>query len=89
VGLHADVVVATSRNLAVSTPDKLRPLVDRAIAAIVAEGQLDECEITLRDLELTAGSFARSLESISARAEVTPPGAPRLRVLESEQLKRA
>jgi len=85
----ADMVVATSRNVAVPTADKLRALVDRAIQNVVADGQLDECEITLRDLELTAGSFARSLESISARAEVTPPGAPRLRVLESEQLKRA
>ncbi len=86
----ADMVVATSRNLATPTADKLRALVDRAIQNAVADGQLDECEITLRDLDLTARSFARSLEAIyAARAEqVTPPGAPRLRVLEPE-LKRA
>jgi putative nucleotidyltransferase with HDIG domain len=84
----ADVVVATSRNLAVSTPDKLRPLVDRAIAAIIAEGQLDECEITLRDLEQTARCFAESLGRIYAARSDAPPAGPRLRVLEPE-LKRA
>jgi cyclic-di-AMP phosphodiesterase PgpH len=83
----AGMVVATSRNLAGPTGEKLRALVDRAIQGVVAEGQLDECEITLRDLEQTARSFAQSLERIySARTE--PPAAPRLRVLEPE-LKRA
>ncbi len=83
----ADMVVATSRNLAGPTPEKLRALADRAIQAVVAEGQLDECEITLRDLEQTARSFAESLERIYlARSDVPP--APRLRVLEPE-LKRA
>ena len=83
----ADMVVATTRNAPAATPQKLRGLVDRAIQAVVAEGQLDECEITLRDLETTAQSFARSLEMIGARSDA-PPAAPRLRVLESE-LKRA
>lgn len=84
----ADMVVATARSLPAVEPGKLRGLVDRAIAAIVAEGQLDECEITLRDLELTARSFAGSLESILGARSDAPPPAPRLRVLEPE-LKRA
>jgi cyclic-di-AMP phosphodiesterase PgpH len=83
----ASMVVATSRNIAGPASDKLRPLVDRAIQAVVAEGQLDECEITLRDLEQTARSFAQTLERIyTARSD--PPPAPRLRVLTPE-LKRA
>ena len=90
----ADMVVATARNLQSVATDQLRGLVDRAIQAVVADGQLDECEITLRDLELTAQSFARSLEALyTPRAEVTPPpAAPRLRVLEptvTVDLKRA
>ncbi|HTO96722.1 MAG TPA: HDIG domain-containing protein [Myxococcales bacterium] len=84
----ADMVVATSRNLAVATADKLRALVDRGIQAVVAEGQLDECEITLRDLEQTARSFAESLERIYTNRSDAPPTSPRLRVLEPE-LKRA
>jgi cyclic-di-AMP phosphodiesterase PgpH len=87
----ADMVVATARNLATIAPDKLRALVDRAVQAVVAEGQLDECEITLRDLDLTAQSFAGSLEAIyRPRADATPPPpAPKLRVLEPADLKRA
>jgi len=87
----ADMVVATARNLTSSAPEKIRALVDGAVQAVVAEGQLDECEITLRDLERTAQSFAASLESIyRARADMAPPGAPRpaLRVLEPD-LKQA
>jgi putative nucleotidyltransferase with HDIG domain len=82
----ADMVVATSRNLAAPTPENLRALVDRAVQAVVAEGQLHECEITLRDLEQTARSFAESLERIHLSRSDAPP--PRLRVLEPE-LKRA
>ena len=87
----ADMVVATARNLQSVATEKLRGLVDRAIQAVVAEGQLDECEITLRDLELTAQSFARSLEALyTPRAEITPPPAPHLRVIEpTADLKRA
>jgi len=84
----ADMVVATARNLPAAAPDKLRGVVDRAIAAVVAEGQLDECEITLRDLEKTARSFTASLEALFNARSDAPPAAPRLRVLEPE-LKRA
>ena len=55
---------------------------------MVAEGQLDECEITLCDLEQTARTFARSLERYYAARSDAPPPSPRLRVLEPE-LKRA
>src|SRR6266436_6170802 len=84
----AGMVVATSRNLAEPTAENLRALVDRAIQAVVAEGQLDQCEITLRDLEQTARSFALSLERIYTARSDAPPAAPRLRMLEPE-LKRA
>jgi putative nucleotidyltransferase with HDIG domain len=80
----ADMVVATSRNVVVATAEKLRALVDRAIQAVVAEGQLDECEITLRDLEQTARSFAGSLDRIYTARSDAPPTTPRLRVLEPE-----
>ena len=91
----ADMVVATSRNLTSMAPDKLRALVDHAVQAVVAEGQLDECEITLRDLDRTAQSFVRTLQSIWATRADSPPGAASgqrpavLRVLEPPDLKRA
>jgi putative nucleotidyltransferase with HDIG domain len=83
----ADMVVALSRSLTSAAPEKLKQLVDGGIQATVAEGQLDECEITLRDLEQTAASFVRSLQLLYARADSADSG-PRLRVLEPE-LKRA
>jgi putative nucleotidyltransferase with HDIG domain len=88
----ADMVVATARNLQSVAPEKLRGLVDRAIHGVVADGQLDECEITLLDLERTAQSFSRSLEALyTPRVDAPPPSAaPRLRVLEpASDLKRA
>jgi putative nucleotidyltransferase with HDIG domain len=88
----ADMVVATARNLQSVAPEKLQGLVDRAIHGVVADGQLDECEITLLDLERTAQSFGRSLEALyTPRADAPPPAAaPRLRVLEpASDLKRA
>ncbi len=91
----ADMVVATSRNLASVSPGSLRALVDRAIQSVVAEGQLDECEITLRDLVRTAQSFVRSLEALYAARADLPPGpvaAARpavLRVIDATDLKRA
>ena len=89
----ADMVVATSRNLPSATPTALRSLVDAAIQQIVSERQLDECEITLRDLEITARSFAASLEALvlpQGEAGVPAQRAPALRVLsDASDLRRA
>ena len=90
----ADMVVATSRNLAAVSPGSLRALVDSAIQTVVAEGQLDECELTLRDLERTARSFVASLEALYAARADLPPGPPAarpavLRVIDAAGLKRA
>ena len=90
----ADMVVATSRNLATVLPGSLRALVDSTIQSVVADGQLDECEITLRDLDRTAKSFTASLEALyTARADLPPgPAATRpavLRVIDAAELKRA
>ena len=80
----ADMVVAMSRNLSDPTPEALRQVVDSALQSAVAEAQLTECDLTLRDLDLVAASFTRSLEGIYlARAgdpgSVTPRA--QLRVL--------
>jgi membrane-associated HD superfamily phosphohydrolase len=83
----ADMVIALSRSLTSGAEEKLRQLVENGIQAAVSEGQLDECDITLRDLEKTSESFVRSLQELYARAEATDSG-PRLRVLEPER-KRA
>jgi len=88
-----DMVVATSRNLASSSKSGLRALVDNAIQAVVAEGQLDECDVTLRDLERIAVSFTRTLEGLASAQNSAPPGPGPvrpavLRVLEGSELRR-
>jgi membrane-associated HD superfamily phosphohydrolase len=78
-----DMVVATSRNVTEADAATLRQLVDRAIQQIVSDGQLVECDLTLRDLDAVARSFAATLHGIySARPEVPPDVRPSLRVLE-------
>jgi membrane-associated HD superfamily phosphohydrolase len=51
----------------------LRALVDQRFAEIVAEGQLDQCELTQRDLSLAAEAMARVLQSnVQSRPERPP-----------------
>src|SRR5712691_3858537 len=78
-----DMVVATSRNVNEADAGTLRQLVDKAIQQIVADGQLVECDLTLRDLDAVAHSFAETLHGIySARPETPPDARTSLRVLE-------
>ena len=47
----------------------------KIINAIFTEGQLDECDLTLRDLNLIAQSFLHTLEGIYHARPAYPPGA--------------
>src|SRR6266849_2024751 len=79
-----DMVVATSRNLTEADAGTLRQLVDQAIQQIASDGQLIECDLTLRDLDAVAHSFAETLHGIYfARPETPPDARPSLRVLET------
>jgi hypothetical protein len=60
----ADACEASSRALEAPTADALRTLVSRRINEVFAEGQLDECELTLRDLNAIAAAMVRALEAI-------------------------
>ncbi|MBE0596071.1 MAG: HDIG domain-containing protein [Desulfuromonadales bacterium] len=60
----ADAVEAASRTLADPTPARIRGLVQKIINNIFIDGQLDECELTLKDLHNIAKSFNRILGGI-------------------------
>jgi putative nucleotidyltransferase with HDIG domain len=78
-----DMVVATSRNVTEADPGTLRQLVDKAIQQIAGDGQLLDCDLTLRDLDAISRTFADTLHGIySARPEAPPDARPPLRVLE-------
>ncbi|MDD5224652.1 MAG: HDIG domain-containing protein [bacterium] len=62
--LLADAVEAASRTVPDPTPARLQGLVQKIINGIFSDGQLDNCMLTLRDLNEIAKSFNRVLVGI-------------------------
>ena len=60
----ADVVEAASRTLENPTPSRIQGLVQNLINKVFSDGQLDHCELTLKDLHLIAKSFNKILNGI-------------------------
>ena len=60
----ADCVEAASRTLVDPTPDRIQGMVQKLINNIFIDGQLDECELTLKDLHQIAKSFNGILNGI-------------------------
>ncbi|HEY1909043.1 MAG TPA: HDIG domain-containing protein [Myxococcaceae bacterium] len=71
----ADAVEAASRAMPDPTRERLQGLVQRIITAVFTEGQLDECDLTLRDLNAISLSFIHTLEGIYHSRPAYPPGA--------------
>ena len=70
-----DVVEAATRSIADPTPLRLSGVVRNILNKYFAEGQLSECDLTLRDLDLIAKSFLDVLIGIyHARIEYGVPG---------------
>lgn len=57
----ADAVEAATRTLTEPTPSRIKGLVQRIINNIFLDGQLEECELTLKDLQKIEESFSRTL----------------------------
>jgi cyclic-di-AMP phosphodiesterase PgpH len=63
--MMADSVEAASRTLSDEpTPAQIRGMIDRLVDAIVQDNQLDECDITLREIRLVKESFFMILTGI-------------------------
>lgn len=62
--LLGDVMEASSRTLTNPTPARIRNFVQERIKRVVDDGQLDECALTLQDLNRIAESFTRILTGI-------------------------
>ena len=60
----ADCVEAASRTLVNPAPDRIQGLVQKLINNIFIDGQLDECELTLKNLHEIARSFTATLNGI-------------------------
>ncbi|MFQ5911623.1 MAG: HD family phosphohydrolase [Nitrospinota bacterium] len=70
--LLADGVEAASRTLVDPTPARIHNVVRNIVARIFAQGQLDDCELTLRDLNLITQAFVRILTGIFHQRVVYP-----------------
>ncbi len=62
--LLADVVEAACRTLTEPTPARIQGMVNKLINNIFSDGQLDECELTLKDIHQIAKHFNQILATI-------------------------
>ena len=72
--LVADGVEAASRTLVDPTPARIKGMVQKIINNVFSDGQLNECELTLKDLNQIAQSFTKTLSGIfHSRIEYPEP----------------
>ncbi|WP_338777194.1 HD family phosphohydrolase [Metabacillus sp. FJAT-52054] len=60
----ADSVEAAVRSMSSPTPERIQKLVRGIIADRLQDGQLNECDLTLKELDIVAKSFCESLKGI-------------------------
>jgi putative nucleotidyltransferase with HDIG domain len=77
----ADKAEAASRALTEPTPQRIAGLVQRTVSNIFMDGQLDECDLTLRDLQKISDAFVRTLLAIHHHRVEYPK-------VESEEMRR-
>ena len=69
----ADSCEAAARSLAQPTEENVRFIVNKIIDAIVADNQLDECDLTLSELTVIRDSMIKSIVAIY-HSRVSYPG---------------
>jgi len=86
----ADGVEATTRAERPTTPEQIRAIVDRIIGERLRDGQLDECDLTLRDIDQIREAFSGVLQGLF-HPRVKYPEAPessRPNVIELPSIRR-
>jgi cyclic-di-AMP phosphodiesterase PgpH len=72
----ADSIESASKVLQDPTPEKIRALVDRIVDGKIAEGQLDDAPLTMRDLHRVKEQFASVLTGMYHHRIDYPPARP-------------
>ena len=80
----ADSVEAAVRSMPKPTPGRIEGLVRKIIKERLADGQLDESNITLRDLDLIADAFVKVLTGMYHHRVEYPDGALKERAKDKE-----
>ncbi len=70
----ADSVEAAARTISKPSPNRLEQLIKKIIRTKLEDGQLDESQLTLRDLEKIAKSFSQGLTTMYHSRIVYPEG---------------
>ncbi|MDQ6857699.1 MAG: HDIG domain-containing protein [Chloroflexota bacterium] len=60
----ADGTEASVRSLEEKTPEQIADMVERIVTEKVADGQLDDCDLTLRDVQRVKGAFRELLAGV-------------------------
>jgi hypothetical protein len=69
----ADSCEAAARSLARPDPENIRAIVQKIVDAIISDGQLDECDLTLRELTTIREAVISALTAIY-HARIDYPG---------------
>ena len=70
----ADSIESASRSLERVTPQKIDQLISDIIQQRLVDGQLKECDLTMRELEVVAESFKHTLQSMMHTRVAYPGG---------------
>ena len=64
IAMLADATEAASRLLSNPSPERIRALIDRLFGDRIDHGELDDCQLTYRDLRIVKREFARVLTGL-------------------------
>jgi cyclic-di-AMP phosphodiesterase PgpH len=86
----ADGVEATTRAERPTSPEQIHMLIDRIVNERVRDGQLDECDLTLRDVEQIRQAFFGVLQGLFHPRVKYPeaPENPRPNVIDLPSIRR-
>jgi putative nucleotidyltransferase with HDIG domain len=83
----ADIVESASRSLEKPTPQKIEQLVNELIEERIADGQLDECDLTLGELRVIAERFRFTLMTMLHTRIAYPKQESKFAGTEDEKLR--
>jgi len=83
----ADIVESASRSLEKPTPQKVEQLVNELIEERIADGQLDECDLTLGELRVIAERFRFTLMTMLHTRIAYPKGESRFTPTDEDKLR--
>jgi hypothetical protein len=83
----ADIVESASRSLEKPTPQKVEQLVNELIEERIADGQLDECDLTLGELRVIAERFRFTLMTMLHTRIAYPKGESRFTPTEDDAVR--